>query len=234
MLGWYLLTETTSLSDIEWMLSRAAGFNAGFALATGMDAVRKNPDLGPILDAIREWESARRGGAFSAAHRALLRDPKTEFHLEPAGAGTWDLFPYHASQEYRHEKTIRQPGEPVSSRWEVQNPDRAQLLQFKLRVVGEAGGIANPTIDLDRYSKVTFPVELTAGQTLLCEGMAIARVYDAKGRQVAVVEARGPIPVVQPGTHELRFDCEFKGAAAPAAVVTFRTKGEGEKIAVKK
>ena len=231
MLGWYLLTETTSLSDIEWMLARAAGFNAGFALATGMDAVRRNPDLGPILDAIREWEAARRGGAFTSAQRELLRDPKAEFHLEPVSKGHWDLFPYHASQDYRHQKTVRQPGEPTRSQWDVQNPDRAQLLQFKLRVVGEGGTVANPTIEIDRYSKVSFPVDLSAGQTLLCEGTAAARVYDAKGRQVAVVDARGAIPVVQPGKHEVRFDCEFRGAVVPAAVVTFRTKGEGERIA---
>ena len=99
----------------------------------------------------------------------------------------------------------------------------------------ESGGtVANPTIDLDRYGTVTFPVELRAGQTLLCEGTAAARVYDAKGRQVAVVDARGAIPVVQPGKHEVRFDCEFKGAVAPAAVVTFRTKGEAERIAATK
>ncbi len=77
------------------------------------------------------------------------------------------------------------------------------------------------------------PVD-TFRQTLLCEGTAAARVYDAKGRQVAVVDARGAIPVVQPGKHEVRFDCEFRGAVAPAAVVTFRTKGEGERIAATK
>lgn len=234
MLGWYLLTETTTLSDIEWMLARAAGFNAGFALATGMDAVRRNPDLGLILDAIREWESARRGGAFSTAQRTLLKDPRTEFHLQAVGRTQWDLFPYHASQDYRHDKAVRQPGEPVSSRWELLNPDDAQLLQFKLRVVGEEGGIANPTIELDRYARITFPVKLSAGQTLLCEGTAVARVYDGKGRQVSVAEARGPIPVVQPGRHDVRFDCEFTGAVAPAAAVTFTTRGAGERITATK
>jgi hypothetical protein len=231
MLGWYLLTETTSLSDIEWMLARAAGFDAGFALATGMDAVRRNPDFDSILDAIRGWESARRGGAFSPTQRELLKDPGREFHLEPAGEGAWDLFPFHASQEYRHEKVTRQPGEPTRSRWDVRNPDHAQVLQFRLRVVGEAGGISNPTLELDRYSTIVFPVELAAGQTLLCEGTAIARVYDAKGRQVGVVPVGGAVPTMETGMHEIRFDCEFRGAAPPSAVVTFTTKGGGERVA---
>ena len=233
MLGWYLLTETTSLSDIEWMLARAAGFNAGFALATSVDAVRKNAGIGSILDAVREWESARRNGAFSPAQRELFRNPKTEFHLEAAKEGQWSLFPYHESQGYRHERTIRQPGEPTSSRWEYRNPDQAQALQFKLRVVGERGSVANPRIDLDRYGTVTYPVELDAGQSLLCEGTATARVYDAKGRQIMTVEASGPIPVVHPGKHGIQFHCEFKGAVHPAVVVTIKTRGEAERIAVR-
>ena len=30
-LGWYLLTPTTCVSDMEWTLARAAGFDAGLA-----------------------------------------------------------------------------------------------------------------------------------------------------------------------------------------------------------
>lgn len=230
MLGWYLLTETTSLSDIEWMLARAAGFNAGFALATGMDAVRRNPDLGPILDAIREWEQARRSGAFSAARREAMRDPGTEFHLAPAGAGAWDLFPYHVSGPFRHTKAVRQPGEPVGSSWDVTNPDGAQPLQFTLRIADGEGTITDPSFELDRYGTITFPVTLRAGQALLCEGTSTARVYDEKGRQIATVEARGRIPVVRPGKHEIVFTCVFDGSPRTAAVVTFRTRGDGERV----
>jgi hypothetical protein len=233
MLGWYLLTETTSLSDIEWMLARAAGFNAGFALATSIDAVRKNPDTGPILDAIREWESARRTRAFSPAHRERFRDPKTEFHLEAVKDGEWNLYPYHESQGYVHEKTVRQPGEPTGSRWEYRNPDKEQPLQFTLRVAGDSGVVANPKIDLDRYGTVSWSVELSAGQTLLCEGLPVARVYDAKGRQIRTVVAKGPVPVVHPGMHEILFDCEYKGAIHPAVLVTFRSRGGAERVAAR-
>jgi hypothetical protein len=230
MLGWYLLTETTSLSDMEWMLARAAGFNAGFALATSMEAIRKNQDLGPILDAIREWETARRAGAFSPNQRAQLKDPKNEFHLEAAGNGRWDLYAYHESPAFRHEKIVRQPGEPTASRWNYRTADRKQPLQFKLRVTGEGGGITDPTFELDRSASVTFTVELSPGQTLLCEGTSTARVYDEKGRQVRTVQATGPIPAVMPGEHEVRFGCDFKGPGSPVAVVTFKTKGEAVKV----
>jgi hypothetical protein len=230
MLGWYLLTEKTSLSDIEWMLARAAGFNAGFALATNIDAVRKNPDTGSILDAIREWESARRRGAFSPAQRELLKNPKLEFHLEAVSDGHWSLYPFHESQTYRHERTVRQPGEPTSSLWEFQNRDGKQALQFKLRVVGDSGVVVNPRFELDRSATVVFPVELTAGQTLLCEGVTTARIYDEKGRQIKSVESTALIPAVQKGKHEIRFDCEFGKRMSPSVLVTFRTRGEAEAI----
>ncbi|MCX6858987.1 MAG: hypothetical protein NTX70_01990, partial [Verrucomicrobia bacterium] len=69
MLGWYLLRTSTCLSDMEWMLARSAGFDSGFALATSLDALRKNTETGPILDALREWEKARRAGVFTPEQR---------------------------------------------------------------------------------------------------------------------------------------------------------------------
>ena len=105
-------------------------------------------------------------------------------------------------------------------------------MQFKLRVTGDSGVVANPKIDLDRFGTVMFPVELTTGQTLLCEGTPTARVYDGKGRQVKTVQATGKIPIVKPGRHEIQFDCEFKSSATPTVTVTFKTKGEAQKTAL--
>jgi hypothetical protein len=226
MLGWYLLTPATTLSDMEWMLARAAGFNAGFALATSMDAIRNNSELGPILDAIREWETARRSGVFTQAQRALMKDPKNEFHLEAAGNGAWRLSPYHETAPFRHEKIVRQPGEPTSARWTFTTRDAKQPMQFKLRVAGDGGTIADPSFDVDRSARITFGVELQPGQTLVCEGTTTGRVYDEKGRQVRTVAASGAIPTMATGQHEVRFACEFKGASTPVVTVTFKTRGE--------
>ena len=226
MLGWYLLTPATTLSDMEWMLARAAGFNAGFALATNMEAIRGNAELGPILDAIREWETARRAGVFTPAQRALMKDPKNEFHLEAAGSGSWRLYPYHETAPFRHERIIRQPGEPTSARWAFTTADTKQPMQFKLRAVGDGGSIANPSFEVDRSARITFAVELQPGQTLVCEGATTARVYDNKGRQVSTAIAAGAVPLMAAGAHEVKFACEFKGTSSPAVAVTFKTRGE--------
>ena len=97
MLGWYLLTETTSLADIEWMLARGAGYNAGYALATDIDAVNNNSDIEIIMDAIREWEKLRHSRAFSNKLIEKLKDPSNEFHLEKIYEYNYNLYAFNDS-----------------------------------------------------------------------------------------------------------------------------------------
>ena len=230
MLGWYLLTPTTCQSDMEWMLARAAGFNAGFALATSLGSLRKNPDTARLMDTLREWETARRSDAFPPAVRVQLRDPKREFQLRPAGAGAWELAPFHDTAPFRHESRTLQPGEPTSARWEVPNPDPAQELQFKLRVLGTGGSVVRPVLEVARSATLTLPVEIRPGQTLLVESDAIARLYDAQGKQLSATPLKEVLPKVDTGTNSVMFDCEFTGEAPPEVQVTFKTRGMPQRV----
>ena len=112
MLGWYLLTDSTTLPDIEWMLAKAAGYNAGFGMATSLKALRNNPGTPELLDAIRDWEICRRDGAFPKELLNELKDPSKEFHLEKVTAVVWDLYPmYRLGKQYG--KTAYEKGKPV-------------------------------------------------------------------------------------------------------------------------
>jgi hypothetical protein len=233
MLGWYLLRTATCLSDMEWMLARSAGFDSGFALATSLDALRKNPERGPILDALREWEKARRAGVFTPEQRQALRNPKREFHLESVSGGGWDLFPFHDSADFQHEQLVRQPGEPTSAAWDLKNPDARQSLQLKLRVSGKAGSIRNPTFEINRSATVTIPVEIQAGQSLLIESDAIVRLYDAKGSPVQSFPLKTALPMVQAGTNQISFDCEFQGDTPPKVTITFKTRGNPTRVGMR-
>jgi len=230
MLGWYRLTATTSLPEMEWMLARAAGHNAGFAMSTTLAELRSNADTGLLLDAIREWEAARRAGAFSPSQRERLRNPALEFHLDVASAGGWTLFPFHATLPFRHERVVRQPGEPGGSRWDVINPDDDQPLQFRLHVQGAAGAVSRPTLELDGSARLELPVELKPGESVVCDGTAAVRVYDAKGRQTAVVTLRAAPPVISAGRHTIGFDCAFAGDQPPFVEATFKTRGAAEAV----
>lgn len=103
MLGWYLLTEKTTLNEMEWMLARSAGYDAGFAMVARPKSIRSNPISGELLDAIREWETARLSGAFSPEQKVRLKDPKSEFHLEKVNEGEWILYQYLSDAPPRRE-----------------------------------------------------------------------------------------------------------------------------------
>ncbi|MEI6898764.1 MAG: hypothetical protein WCL00_02705 [Bacteroidota bacterium] len=114
MLGWYLLTEKTTLPEMEWMLARSAGYNAGFAMATSLEDLRKNPETSLLLDAIREWELCRDKGIFPEDLKEKLKNPKLEFHLEKISDTTWNIYPMTRIENEGQTKTKYQKRDPMT------------------------------------------------------------------------------------------------------------------------
>ena len=182
------------------------------------------------MDAIREWEILRHSQVFSNEFREKLKDPSNEFHLEKINENLYFLYPFNDSDEYIYKKTIRQPSEPMGVKWELNNPDNIQKMQFKLIVEGESGSISNPVVEINKFVTINFPVELYTGEALLFDGTDKVRVYDEKGRQMKTIAHDGTIPDVNNGKNQIVFNCEFKGS--PSVKVSFKTRGEPERISV--
>jgi hypothetical protein len=231
MLGWFLLTPTTTLADIEWLTARSAGYNAGFALATSLDSLRSNSGTGAYLDAVRNWENLRMAGAFSADQMERMRDTDNEFHLKQLSETEFVLHQYVKSEELRYEKYVRQPGEPTGKTWEFDSVGAKQPLQFQLELDG-AGSISDLKLEIDSYINFQIPATLKSGQTLLCDGTEILRIYDEKGRQVQTVKLPAPPPELPAGRHEVLVECKFSGEPAPVVKMIFKSLGEGEKISI--
>jgi len=234
MLGWYLLAEKTTLPEMEWMLARAAGYNAGFAMVARPQALRANPISGPLLDAIREWEAARNGHAFSAAQQALLKDPKQEFHLEKLSEGSWKLWHYNTSAVFTREKKVRQPGEPVFSTFSYDQPFAEQPLQFRMQVIGTSGSISKIRIQADHYNDILIPIELKAGQSIICDGTADIRIFDEKGKAAGVYHLPAAPVTLPAGKHSLQFDCSFNEGDAPVATLQVKYLDSKEAVSLKK
>ena len=231
MLGWYLLTETTTLADMEWMLARAAGYNAGFAMATSLAALKKNSQTDELLLAIRDWEQLRRARAFSQEQRERLKIPANEFHLVRTGENTWNLFPFHKSPEFVHEKTEKQPGEPTDSKWEYAMPDEEQFFQFKLSVREGEGTVKNPVFKIDNYSRVELPVELYPGEACYPLNDRQIRVMDEKGRQKKIVELASSLPLLAKGGHVISFNAQYSAMGnQPNIAVYFKSMGAPEGV----
>jgi hypothetical protein len=230
MLGWYLLTEQTTLPDMEWMLARAAGYGAGFAMVARPKALRANPLTPVLLDAIREWEAARTSGAFDSAQQARLKDPKLEFHLESTGAGTWNLAQLLTSPTFVRTPVERQPGEPRHTTWEVPLAWSEQRLQFRLTVVGKGTTVKNFRLQVGRHPELVIPVELQGGESLVSDGTATIRLYDADGRQKGTFPLATVPPLVPSGAHVVTLDSEFAGEGSARVEVVFKGLGAVEPI----
>jgi hypothetical protein len=102
MLGWFSLRRQTTPEDVEWLCARAAGYDAGFALATSFgskatqtagDEAELDKARAALLDIVNQWETARQSGAFTESVKPLLQDVDREFRLVAVGSGEWELRP---------------------------------------------------------------------------------------------------------------------------------------------
>lgn len=206
MLGWFLLSATTGEEDIEWMMARAAGYRAGFALVGRYSSLQKNPKTAQLLALIKLWQEATRQKIFSPDQLARLKDPANDFHLEKDGQN-WELYPFK-KYKFEHAKQLLQPGQPTCSEWTFENRDAEQPLCFTLTVMGKEGTVSNPWIDLDDYFKLELPGAYEAGNSIVCDGKTI-KLYNNKGSFTNDILLNQAIPQLKTGKHILKFDCEF-------------------------
>ncbi len=232
MLGWFMIQSTTIPTDIEWMMARAAGYDAGFALVLRLPELEKNPYTDELLDLIKTWEHARLAGLFTEAQRARLKDNNSEFHLETQGEDGLVLHSY-TTNSFEHVKRVLQPGEPTDSEWSFRNDAGQQPLQFRLTVKGDEGHLSALELEFDRSFTFNLPAEVKAGTSLVCDGSAALRLYDKKGRFVSTYDLVRPAPSLRKGNHVLRFDCEFGDSDDLKVNLVVKQKGKEETIRMK-
>ena len=128
--------EASTLDDFEWMLAKAAGYDAGFAVVGQLGNLHGNGQTSAILTAVKQWEALRLAHRFSDLQRQKLRSAD-EFHLESIEGGRWQLRPVDFSPRHR---LALAGGQAVKEKWEIVNRFTQQPLRFVLRVTADAGG----------------------------------------------------------------------------------------------
>lgn len=234
MLGWFELRaaspnlEATTLDDVEWMLAKAAAYDAGFAVSTNIAAMKTNAQTPAILEAVRNWEDLRQANRFSPAQREALRGPR-EFHLERTGTGEWQLRPVAFSRTMSCDP---KPGQPAHAAWEIENPFAAQPLRLVLRAAssgsdGADSRVVNPSFEV-AGRQCTFAVELKPREYLVVRGDRQAAVCDANWRQLRNVQADAQPPQLPSGKQTVQFRCTAAAASVPQVHVRFQTLGSPE------
>jgi len=219
MLGWFLLTASTTAEDVEWMMARAAGYQAGFALVARYESLKKNPETPRLLSLIKLWQEASREKIFSAEQLEHLKNPDNDFHLEKENE-VWKLFPF-LKFKFEHSRKLLQPGQPTYSEWTFSNQEQEQPLAYVLTVAGQEGQVKDPWLELDGYYRLDLPGTYEAGTSIVSDGKTI-KVYNRQGNFLKEVAVSQPLPELKTGPHLLRFDCRFSEQAEPSADLSVR------------
>jgi hypothetical protein len=236
MLGWFSLRAETSLEDIEWMLARGAGFNAGFGLSTGMEAIKKHGRRDEILAAIKLWENARLRGLFTEAQQQKMQDTKNEFHLQTNARGEYELLPVYTTY-LLHEQKIKQPGEPVYSSYQFNNPVTSQPVEFIISLAPQKDSdpdvtFDNPSIGINQQDALVLPVSLKRNQYLYCDGQTI-KLYNKQWQLLQTITLSRPLPQVANGANTIIFDGTFSGENGADVKIELRVKGAPEPLKAK-
>ncbi|GAO42744.1 hypothetical protein [Flavihumibacter petaseus] len=230
MLGWFLITAQTNPDDIDWMLARAAGYNAGYALVVRREALA-NPRMEEIITLINNWTDAQRSGRFTTEQKNWMRNPANEARLTSSGK---DLFlNRYSTFKFEYQAKRLQPGEPNTARYNFTSGSSAQPQQPQLVLLakGESGSIVNPVIELDNAFHLEIPVTLEAGQTLVIHGKeAVAALYNARGQFVKNIAISQPLPPLSAGAHELAFEATMDPDQPVKALITVSLLDKTEKL----
>lgn len=207
MLGWFKMTGSTTIEDIEWLMTRSAAYNAGFAFVTDLSTLTQNGKTEEIFSILNTWETARLNEVFTESLQKRMQDLTTEFHLERTGQHQYRLTQKY-SHKFRHTKKVRQPGEPLFSTFNFENPSHEQPLDFMITAVKT--DISNITIEINNHRTIALSLTLKDGQTIKYSGRDKAIIYDQYWNEIAKVPVDKVQLVVPRGNLTVNFDCAFQ------------------------
>jgi len=221
MLGWFALRPDTSIEDAEWLLARAAGFDAGFALATSLassaqlaadansaEAAKRFGATVAILEAVKQWETARMARAFPPEVKAAMRDNAREFHLEPVGEGHWNLYAAH-TERFTHDAARGQ-----ATQCAFENPHAAQPLQWVMRCAGQQP-VTGVAIEINGKPLLgPKGCSVSPGGSLKYTGGAEACVYDSAWKELSRVPVAAAAAQVGPGEQQVAIGCDSQSGSS--------------------
>ena len=211
--------KTTTREELEWFLSKAAAFDAGFGLIAYTETLRKHGLIDEMLNSINIWETLRLDGAFSEKQKETFKDPYGNWHIEKADS-TYLLYPQYISRRYYCVLNDDQ--------WEWYSPYESRYaLQIEVEGKGSISELNFRTPNGILYFRCT----LKAGQYLIYDFDGTARITDADYNTLEAFQPQG-VSVLNEGTNEVSFSCEMAtvGDKSPMLTIRYITRGDAEEI----
>ena len=225
-LGWINLhaadkkRQATSIDDVEWVLSKAVAFNAGYGVLADPKTMKEHGRMDEILEKIRQWDTIRYAGSLTPEHREAMRDPYSDWHLERDEDGEFELSQRHFSRRYQcrfvEADSLLIGAEPWE--WKADSEGRFGL---RIQVNGKVT-IKDPMVNTEK-GLVMFPCVIEPGQCLVYDFDEMACVMDANGHTIKEMAVEG-VSLLPSGTSEVRLYCETeKEGAWPEVTVRYVT-----------
>ncbi len=208
MLGWFQLKPETSVEDIDWMLARSAGFDAGYAFVVTDKSISKNKLSDEIFEQIGLWEKLRLSNSFSDDQKLLMRDIKNEFKIEQKKDDLFELTQIH-SENYIHKNKNLQPGQPHFSEFSFDNPflsSKAEII-----IIAKVNNLKNIVIEFDNYKNFNIPNLLNKDEILKISEDGTVRIYKSNWEKLSEFKLDNYNIEFNRGRHKLNFDCNYSG-----------------------
>ena len=214
--------KATTKEELEWFLSKAAAFDAGFGLDFSAETMRKHGLTDEMLNTINHWETLRMANAFSEAQKETFKDPYGNWHIEKANDSTYFLYPQHISRRYFCNFK--------EDSWQWNSPYASSMA---LCIAVEGKGSINDLYLETPNDTLRFPYTLKAGQFLFCDFDGTASITDSNYNKIKEIETQGIIDLNE-GNSEVSFTCNVKTEEKKMPHVTLRfiTRGIPETIGI--
>lgn len=213
--------QATSMEELEWFLSKAAAFDAGFGLDFSVETMRKHGLTNIMLNTIRTWEDLRLAHAFSDKMKEALKDPYGDWHIKKDG-DAFLLYPQHNSRRYFCKL--------IDDHWEWNSPYTSP---FALSITVEGKGSISNLAFRTPNGMLYFPCSIKAGQYLIYDFEGNACITDLNYNKIGDVTAEG-VSVLDEGVSEVSFTCEVKTEERKKPEVTIRYYTHGDAIRLQK
>ena len=214
--------KATSLEELEWILSKAAAFDAGFGLICDVETMKKHGLTENFLNTINNWETLRLASAFSDEQKEQFKDPYGDWHIEKDQDSTYLLYTEHISRRFFSSFN--------DDHWEWNSPYESR---FALLIAVEGKGSVNELDFNTPKGTLHFPCVLKANQYLVYDFDGSAYITDQNFNKLEGVFPKGNA-FLDEGTSEVSFSCEVKSQdnKPPQVTVRYITRSTPEVIRI--
>jgi hypothetical protein len=227
--------NATTLEELEWFLSKAAAFDAGFGLDCSVETLRKHGMADILLNSINNWETLRLANAFNEVQKERFKDPYENWHIEKKNDSTYWLFQQQISRRYTCESNISHCDTckywgNMHGNWNWKSPYNCPL-SFIVKVEGK-GSISDLCV-ITSFGELTFPCTVKSGQYLIYDGHA--RITDLNFNTIEEFYPQGAVisaSSLLEGENMIGITCPFmgEGKRIPEVTVRYITRDAAEII----